>query len=108
MERRFDRPCSDAGSDAHAVGYIAIVGVNGVHELFTQIKLRCPARFRSQRSVDEKKLLESELVDCDDDGWWYVVSNGVERPVDGWLRMASNGFEWLPMASNGTNGTRGH
>ena len=47
--RRFDRPCSDADSDAHAVVYILIIGVDdGVHELFTPRKLRCPARLRSQ------------------------------------------------------------
>ena len=63
--RRFDRPCSDADSDAHAVAFFFMIGVDdGVHELFTPRKLRCPARLRSQRWVDKRKLLESELMDC--------------------------------------------
>ena len=73
MGRSVDRPCSDADSDAHAVGYTSIIGVSVVHELR---KLRCPAKFTSQRWADTTKLL------------------GV---------VASNGVEWW-LASNGTRG----
>ena len=110
MGRRFDRPFSDADSDAHAVGNTSKIGVNGVHELFTPRKLRCPARFIRQPWMDNRKLLENELMDSGRAEWTagYVrgllVVVGVDwrRLPGGWV--ASSGFEWRRMAQEDTDG----
>ena len=70
----------------------AIIGVmrgaNEVHELVTPRNWSTIARFISQRWVDMRNLMESELTDCY--ARRLTVILGVNR-----RRMASNGAEWM-------------
>ena len=86
----FERPCSDADSDAHAVGFSVANGVNvGEHELFTlkeiamSSKLLTPATDGQEKAVGKRaEGLQSSWVDT----WPCSTSNGG--------RLASNGVEW--------------
>ena len=62
MGRRFDRPFSDADSDAHAVGYTSKIGVNGVHELFTPKKSDMPSKVH-QSAIDGPERIVGERAD---------------------------------------------
>ena len=70
---RFDRPCSDADSDAHNVGYPVAKGVNvvGARELFTPEEIAMPNKLHTPAMVGKR-------ADGLQSSW-----------VDSWLRLTS-------------------
>ena len=113
--RRFDRSCSDADSDAHAVGHTVTNGVKCWRTRAVHAKGNCDAQQVSYASDGWTR--ESSWEACRwitelggqipmfDVDWWHLASNGVEwwlasngvewtrrmGGVDGWRRKASNG-----------------
>ena len=91
-ERRFDRPCSDADSDAHAVGYTVTSGVNvGANGLFTSKEIAMPSKLDTP-AMDGQEKAVGKRADGSQSSW-----------VDSWLCSTSSGG-WRRMASIDTRG----
>ena len=84
-ERRFDKPCSDADSDAHTVGYPVAKGANvGAHELFTPEEIAMPNKLHTP-AMDGQEKAVGKRADGLQSSW-----------VDSWLRWRRwvAGVEW--------------
>ena len=78
--RRFDRPCSDADSDAHAVGYTVTSGVNvGANGLFTSKEIAMPSKLDTP-AMDGQEKAVGKRADGSQSSW-----------VDSWLCSTSSG-----------------